>query len=155
MEDAIEMVRSGAIRLFLSAVCSAIVVGAAFAGPPYLTDDPDPVPLHHWELYTFYTRDQTAGTDTVNGPALELNNGIAPNTQLHLIIPRTYFSYGGTSAAGFGDTELGVKYRFVTETNSRPEIGTFPLLELPTGDESRGLGNGRTWVKVPIWLQKR
>ncbi len=27
-------------------------------------------------------------------------------------------------------------------------------MELPTGDQSRGLGNGRTWVKVPIWLQK-
>lgn len=130
------------------------LAGAAGAGPPYLTDDPDPVPYHHWEVYTFYTRDQTRGTDTVNGPALEVNNGVAPNTQLHLVIPQTYFSQGGMSATGLGDVEAGVKYRLLTETPSRPEVGMFPLLELPSGDSSKGLGNGRAWVKVPVWLQK-
>lgn len=129
-------------------------VSAAWAGPPYLTDDPDPVPYHHWELYTFTTGDRTRHANTVNGPALELNNGVAPNTQLHLIIPETYFSQGGMSASGLGDIEAGVKYRFLTETNGRPEIGMFPLVELPTGDQSKGLGNGRTWIKVPIWLEK-
>jgi hypothetical protein len=125
-----------------------------WAGPPYLTDDPEPVPLHHWEAYTFYTRDRTRSTDAVNGPAVEVNNGIAPNTQIHLIIPETYFSQSGVSARGLGDIEAGVKYRFLQETKSRPEIGMFPQLELPTGDQSKGLGNGRTWVKVPLWLQK-
>ncbi len=126
----------------------------AWAGPPYLTDDPDPVPLHHWEVYTFATRDQTRSTNTVVGPALEINNGVAPNTQLHLIIPQTYFSQDGMSATGLGDIEAGIKYRFLQETESRPEVGTFPLMELPTGDQARGLGNGRTWVKIPLWLQK-
>ena len=28
------------------------------------------------------------------------------------------------------------------------------MAELPTGDASRGLGNGRTWFGLPIWLQK-
>ena len=27
-------------------------------------------------------------------------------------------------------------------------------MELPTGSQSQGLGNGRTWIKIPIWLQK-
>ena len=127
---------------------------SVWAGPPYLTDDPDPVPLHHWEVYTFATRDRTRGTDSVVGPALEVNNGVAPNTQLHLVIPQTYAAQGGTSARGLGDIEAGVKYRFLTETRSRPEVGVFPLVELPTGDQARGLGNGRTWVKIPVWLQK-
>lgn len=138
-------------------VLSLVLFGTArsvWAGPPFLTDDPDPVPYHHWELYTFYTRDQTRGTDTVNGPALELNNGVAPNTQLHLVIPETFFSQGAGSATGLGDIEAGVKYRFLTETNSRPMVGIFPMLELPSGDSSRGLGNGRTWIKFPLWLQK-
>jgi len=25
----------------------------AFAGPPFLTDDPEPVPFKHWEAYLF------------------------------------------------------------------------------------------------------
>jgi len=33
-------------------------------------------------------------------------------------------------------------------------IGTFPFLEIPTGDESRGLGNGDAQVFLPLWLQK-
>ena len=143
-------------RTARAALCLATLgaAGMAWAGPPYLTDDPEPVPYHHWELYTFATRDQTRSTTIVNGPALELNNGVAPNTQLHLIVPETYSSQDGTSARGVGDVEAGVKYRFLGETKDRPEIGTFPQVELPTGDQSRGLGNGRTWVKVPIWLQK-
>ena len=136
-------------------VCCLLALSVpAWAGPPYLTDDPEPVALHHWEVYTFYTRDRTRSTNAVSGPALEVNNGIAPNTQLHLIVPRTYYSSGGTSARGLGDIEAGVKYRFVSQTKSRPEIGIFPQLELPTGDQSKGLGNGRTWVKLPVWLQK-
>lgn len=135
----------------LMVLCST---GVVWAGPPFLTDDPDPVPLHHWEAYAFYASDRSGGTDTISGPAMEINNGVAPNTQLHLIVPYAYFSQDGSSAKGLGDTEAGVKYRFLAETPSRPEIGMFPLVELPTGDQSKGLGNGRTWFKVPIWLQK-
>lgn len=133
-----------------------LLTGAHFAlaGPPFLTDDPEPVPTHHWEFYTFATGDRTRSTNSVVGPAIELNNGVAANTQIHLIIPETYFSQDGMSAHGLGDLEAGVKYRFLTETKTRPEIGAFPLAELPTGDQSRGLGNGRPWFKVPIWLQK-
>jgi hypothetical protein len=49
---------------------------------------------------------------------------------------------------------LGIKYRFVQETSGRPQIGIFPMLELATGDASRGLGNAHTWVKLPLWMQK-
>ena len=53
-----------------------------------------------------------------------------------------------------GDIEAGVKYRLVDESKRGPEIGVFPLLELPSGDQNKGLGNGRTWTKLPVWLQK-
>ena len=144
---------SCALPLFL-AIALFAAGSTAWAGPPYLTDDPEPVPYHHWELYSFATRDQTRNSTTAAGPAVEINNGVAPNTQIHLIVPQAYFSSNGTSARGLGDLEAGVKYRFLTQTRTRPEIGTFPLVELPTGSQARGLGNGRTWVKVPIWLQK-
>lgn len=142
------------IRSILLYAALFIGAGVARAGPPYLTDDPDPVPLHHWELYTFEMSDRAGADNTVDGPALEINNGVAPNTQIHVIVPQTYFSQDGVSARGLGDTEIGVKYRFLAETRSCPEVGAFPLAELPTGDQSKGLGNGRPWFKLPIWLQK-
>ena len=55
---------------------------------------------------------------------------------------------------GPGDIELGVKYRFVHETRSRPQIGTFPHVELPSGSAGRGLGAGTVRVLLPVWLQK-
>jgi len=50
--------------------------------------------------------------------------------------------------------EIGVKYRFVQETGSSPQIGIFPMAELATGDSGKGLGNGRTWWRLPVWIQK-
>jgi hypothetical protein len=60
----------------------------------------------------------------------------------------------GTTTYGYGDTELGVKYRFVEESATRPMVGTFPLVEIPTGDRQRGLGNGQLQLFLPLWLQK-
>jgi hypothetical protein len=50
--------------------------------------------------------------------------------------------------------EIGAKYRFVQETKHRPQIGTFTMLEAPTGNAVRGLGVGNAWYKLPIWMQK-
>jgi hypothetical protein len=61
---------------------------------------------------------------------------------------------GGPAAYGYGDTELGAKFRFVHEGEFVPQIGTFPLAELPTGDSARGLGSGQVEVFLPLWLQK-
>jgi hypothetical protein len=50
--------------------------------------------------------------------------------------------------------ELGVKYGFIKQTKRRPQIGTFPMLEVPTGNYAKGLGVGRPWYKLPIWVEK-
>lgn len=55
---------------------------------------------------------------------------------------------------GLGDTELGVKYRFIQDADRRPQVGTFPLIELQTSDSRRGLGESRIRVFLPLWLQK-
>jgi hypothetical protein len=135
-----------------------LVLGPALAlraGPPFLTDDPEPVDLNHWEFYVFGQGDRTAEANSTSGPAFEFNYGIAPNTQFHLVAPVAGVSAPGTGwTSGYGDTEVGLKYRFLEETDSRPQIGIFPLAELATGNSAHGLGNGRTWYQLPLWLQK-
>ena len=92
------------------------------AGPPFLTDDPEPVDLNHWEVYLFGQGDRTADANAISGPAVELNYGIAPDTQLHLIAPVANASSPGAMwSSGYGDTEVGVKYRFFDENDSRPQ----------------------------------
>lgn len=131
------------------------VRSALLAGPPFQTDDPEPVDFGHYEFYVFSGSDSTPiETDPV-GPALEFNWGALPNLQLHAVMGLGAVLPGsGPKAYGLLDTELGVKYRLVSQTTYRPEIGIFPMVELPTGSYSRGLGVGKTWYKLPIWMQK-
>ncbi len=144
-------------RATLVLTCAAVLAPArALAGPPYTTDDPEPVELRHWELY-LATGDQWSHDDGWSGtsPHVEVNYGAAPDLQLHVIAPVAWARPpGGPARFGYGDTELGAKYRFVHETESVPQIGTFPLVEVPTGDGARGLGAGQTQVFLPLWVQK-
>jgi hypothetical protein len=138
--------------LALAGLCFS---ASALAGPPYVTDDPEPVDYRHWELYLAsfveHNRDGWDGTS----PHLEANYGAAPDLQLHVITPLAFNVPDGQGARlGLGDIELGVKWRFVHETKVLPQIGTFPFLELPTGMASRDLGNGALQLFLPIWLQK-
>jgi hypothetical protein len=146
------MVQAVIVACFVILSCGARL---ALAGPPFQTDDPEPVPYKHWEAYTFSTYDGTALGSATQGPAFEVNWGAVPDVQLHLVVPAAAaLPPGGPDTFGLGDIELGIKYRFVHETAHRPEIGTFPFVEVPTGSPRAGLGNGRTWYRLPIWIQK-
>jgi hypothetical protein len=43
---------------------------------------------------------------------------------------------------GFGDTWLGLKYHFLTQTKHRPSLGVFYQAKVPTADESKEIGSG-------------
>ncbi len=84
----------------------------AAAGPPFVTDDPVPVDLHHWEVYGFSAATHVAGDTAGTAAGIEVNYGAAPNLQLHVIVPLAFDRpWGGPTATGLGDVELGVKYR--------------------------------------------
>jgi hypothetical protein len=147
-------------RLRILAVLMALPCWAsAHAGPPFQTDDPDPVEFHHFEMYAFELSDGTgknAGGTTLEIPAYEVNYGVVPNVQLHLVLPPSvnFAPANGPTNYGMGDTELGAKIRFVKESKRVPEVGIFPFFELPSGNAAKGLGVGATWYRMPLWLQK-
>ncbi len=145
----------GLLQGLITAVGLAIAARTALAGPPFLTDDPEPVDYEHWEAYIFSTYDRPHGSADIQAPAFEFNFGAAPELQLHLVVPWGWnHEVGGPTTTGPGDVEVGAKLRLLDETGSRPQVGIFPLAELPTGSASRGLGNGRAWFRLPVWLQK-
>jgi hypothetical protein len=143
---------SAARSFLLAAALTVACAASAPAGPPFLTDDPEPVKWRHFEAYLFGTADRGPGGSAFVVPAFEFNVGAAPNLQLHVIVPAAYLTPG--RAWGLGDIELGAKYRFIEETDARPQVGVFPQLELPSGDSRRGLGNGHLWARLPVWVQK-
>jgi hypothetical protein len=127
----------------------------AAAGPPYLTDDPEPVPYQHYEFYALSTGSAIRGDTSGFAPAFEFNYGAVPNGQLHLIAPFAFDGpAGGPAQYGAGDTELGFKYRFIDEDKTQPMVGIYPLVELPTGNERFGLGAGNPRAYFPLWIQK-
>jgi hypothetical protein len=69
------------MRVLLSLLAATVLVGLArpaIAGPPFVSDDPEPTPYHQFEIYTFNdgtnTRDGTAGETGV-----DFNYGEAPD----------------------------------------------------------------------------
>jgi hypothetical protein len=77
--------------------------------------------------------------------------------QLHFIGGLAYDDQpGGHLQMGISDTELGAKLRFINpgEDDWYPQVGIFPLVEVPTGDARKGLGAGEWQEFLPLWLQK-
>src|SRR5579863_2306629 len=151
-------------KLILFALVLLVVPRARAQGPPFQTDDPTPVEFGHYEAYVFGSADGTPVEMDSAGPAFEFNWGAIPNIQLHAILPfgvvaptnSPVYAPGGTGPSEFGlnDMELGVKYGFLKQTPHRPQIGSFTMFEIPTGNATKGLGVGKVWYKLPLWAEK-
>src|SRR5215475_1848158 len=93
----------------LAALALACAAAPAFAGPPYLTDDPVPTDLGHWEIYGF---GQGEGFDTAldADAGFDLNYGAVKGVQLTSTLPLS-FSHDAAEGwrSGTGDIEIGIK----------------------------------------------
>ena len=142
------------LTILVAFVCLCVSV-TALAGPPFRTDDPEPVEYRHWEFYVASQGDLDHDETSLTAPHIELNYGVLPNVQLHLIMPFEYVKpKGERSHYGYADMELGVKFRFVQESDLCPQAGVFPIVILPTGSQNKELGNGHVQLFLPLWMQK-
>src|SRR4030088_2613598 len=87
----------------------------ALAGPPYLSDDPEPTDYKHYEIYTF-----SNGTATRDGRSgemgIDFNYGAAPDLQLTATLPAGFESQNGSHTnVGPSNIELAAKYRFLRQ----------------------------------------
>jgi hypothetical protein len=124
------------------------------AGPPFVTDDPEPPPPGGWEINVPFILARTSGKTEMDAPLFDLNYGL-PNIQLKLEIPVAVVQRDDDrTTAGPGDLLLGVKWRFYNDERSQVQLGVYPQLLAPTGDESRGLGEGRTAFVLPLLAQQ-
>jgi hypothetical protein len=130
----------------------------AFADQPFIIDSPEPTAYRHYELYLYSTLDKNnvaVEEPQLNSPAMEFNLGVLRNLHVHISVPFAWsLPPAANSANGIGDIEVGAKYRFIQETNTQPQVAIYPVVELPSGSAVENLGNGKMWMKVPIWFQK-
>jgi len=138
-------------------VAAETVLRTAHAGPPFRTDDPEPVETQHWEinLFSLGTFSRVEHSGALAG--IDANYGVAPDLQIHSTLFLGYNANAGEpTAIGMGDLEVGIKYRFLSpaEDDWWPQVAIYPLLEVPTGNAQLGLGTGHMQLFLPIWLQK-
>ena len=76
-----------AVRMFAALALLVSASTSALAGPPFQTDDPEPIEFRNYEFYMFATSDGTPVETDIFGPALEFNWGALPNVHIHVIIP--------------------------------------------------------------------
>lgn len=62
-------------------------VHSIYSGPPFDTDDPEPVSFKHWEYYISSVNTRQADIWFGTAPHIELNYGLIQNVQVHLLLP--------------------------------------------------------------------
>jgi Putative MetA-pathway of phenol degradation len=128
------------------------LVRPALAGPPYVSDDPEPTDFKHFEIYAF-SNGTTARAGTSGEAGVDFNYGAAPDLQLTATVPAGFDRpSGGKTAIGFGNIELAAKYRFLRQDTFGWDVAVFPRVFLPNG--SNTVGDNRTSLLLPIWVQK-
>lgn len=139
------------MRRGLAAAIAVAFATPAFAGPPYLTDDPVPTDLGHWEIYAF-TAGEGFGSSVDDDAGLDLNYGAVKNVQLTETLPVSFAHEPDRGwRSGTGDVELGVKYRLLDDEKHGLSAAVFPRVILPTSTLAPG---ERARVLLPIWVGK-
>jgi hypothetical protein len=125
----------------------------AWAGPPYVTDDPEPTDYQHFEIYTFASG--TATRDGRDGEAgIDFNYGGAEDLQLTAVVPLAYEAPRGEGTrAGLGNIELAVKYRFLHQDDFGWDVSVFPRLFLPSA--SPRVGDQHASLLLPVWAGRK
>jgi hypothetical protein len=138
-------------RVALMAV--TLLLGSSVrAGPPFVSDDPEPTDAGHWEIYGFAAGTHVPG-ETDGGMGLDLNYGGAKDLQLTAVLPLNYET-GNDGAVGLGNIELAVKYKFLHQSDGTlvPDVAFFPRAFVPTA--GRRFGTRRLSLLLPLWAQK-
>jgi len=99
---------------------------------PAVTDSSVVVPLGTLVVENGLTNTASQGSRVFDMPESLLRLGVAPKTEVRLIIPDYYG--GGTSGWGFGDVEIGVKQQFGPIHGF--DMSLVASLSMPTGGKT-------------------
>lgn len=123
------------------------------AGPPFITDDPEPTGTGHFENYLFVEGTRAGGAFGTPAVGAEINYGPFADTQLTFSFPLEPNPGAGGYGVVWAPLGAGMKYRFVEEDDSgwRPQVAFFPSVSIPVGNAQRG---APVTYLLPLWAQK-
>jgi hypothetical protein len=106
----------------------------AQGGPPLITDDPDTPGPGYWEINLAGIVEKARPDRRLEAPLADINYGLGSRIQLKFEIP--WLNAGETGKpvqAGLGNSNVGVKWRFLGQEGQRIAWATYPQLEVNTG----------------------
>jgi hypothetical protein len=151
-------------RLLLHLALVLLWPALAAAQQPFYTDDADVTPRgkFHFDFFDEYDwlKPVQAPHQQQNTFNIKVNYGLTDHLELDLDSPLLTIVNDPTAVprrpAGFGDTNMGFKYRFMPdrEGSTTPEVAVATYVEVPTGNRVTGLGSGVTDLWIYGVLQK-
>lgn len=137
------------------AVVGFFLVTSDLSADQYFTETPVPTEYTHVKI-NFASRitHKERGT-SIRTPLIQASVGLYPDVQGQFVgYAVSSIKKGRPTQYGYGDVGIGLKYRFVHETEWVPQVAFYPKFRLPAGDTSRGIGNIKALERFPLWLQK-
>jgi Putative MetA-pathway of phenol degradation len=145
------------VRALLWLACLLCTCDPLYAQLPFYTDDTGVTEPRKWHFEFFNEYDAlqlqypNLNQNTAN---FKLNYGLPHDLEVDVDVPylAIYRAPGSPPSTGFGDTNLGLKWRFHQESKGSraPSLATSLYIEFPTGDSSQQLGSGLEdyWLNV-------
>ncbi len=150
---------AGVTRLYLLClVLAAATVCAAQGGPPLLTDDPGTPGNENFEINVGFIAERYPAQTIYNAPQLDINYGVGSRIQIKYQTPLVIqHTDAGPTQSGWGNSLVGVKWRFLDSEKHEFFISTYPQLEFnnPTDSVERGLANRGPNFLLPFEVAKK
>ncbi|GAB1595011.1 hypothetical protein [Lysobacter claricitrinus] len=128
----------------------------AQAGPPMITNDPDTPGPGVWEINLAAAGGAHNGDWDLSAPDLDINRGVGERVQLSVHGSWAHARADGGWASGFGDVELGARWRFLDQDTAGVSVAVQPLWIHGGSPAARRRGLASTnpeWV-LPIQAAK-
>jgi hypothetical protein len=137
--------------------CLQITLSAA-GSPPLVTDDPGTPGDRHWEINVGLSTEHRPGVRASEMPLFDINYGIGDRLQLKYEVPyQTLHEAGSSRVTGFGNSELGLKWRFFDAGEKGPAASVYPQWGFNTpGSNSadHGLVEHGSALKLPFQFEQ-
>ncbi len=130
----------------------------AMGSPPLITDDPGTPGPGRWEINVGVTTERRPGERAAELPLIDLNYGIGETVQLKYEVPYLVQEQAGQPRdSRFGDSALGVKWRFHDSEKDGTTVSVYPQLQFNnpgSSSDERGLVEHGAVFLLPLQLQK-
>jgi hypothetical protein len=135
-------------------------IALAQGGPPMVTDDPITVEKGHWENNLGFTFEHNGDEYVFEVPHEDLNYGLSEHIQLKAEIPfiinHLENNENNGTVSGFGELNLGVKWKIIDSKKADVKAGIYPQfsLNITSISSDKGLTDEGVEFFLPLSIQK-